>query len=575
MMKGGSKQEITVTFAPTEAKVTITSAVFTFQEGSRSAKKVLKMSGIGKYPFVEISTDKIDFESLTVGTTTSQNVTFRNYSQVRALYTISLINDDGKDKSIVLNKYKGVIEPAGSDTITATFLPTIVGQCTNTQFRIDVAGGNELKLTCKGESNGIDVLLSSKSIQFGEVQMESATNRLLNIMNQSDQPTTFQIFNDRSNIFSFSKTEGTIQPHSQCRIIIEFYPQQTKSYYERVFCVVRNHQVLCVDLMGTCYDVLTKPMPLMQRHVDIYRHKVIMGIHNRLRKDKMGDLPLPDLDLGGSQRTGKGDEITGTIEERDVEDKISMTNLSAADLEMNQEIPIDDPSQVVLHKEMLIDITAKGRDVLISADFLDFNFAESGRFSESKSLTVFNNFPFPVDVDWALLKVMNTTTGQWVKNPFRVRPAEAKIEANSQMGFSVDFAPFEPDQYFFQQAQCFVTLNNGALSKNKRLIAQEEQKQAKQQRAMGGSLTKTKTLLGSMKRNKYEGAVNEDIDPPLCLNLRFVGHSFPPGSQPFIPMIKLNPSSQLIFPSCGPNESVYQTIQLVNTSDTPAYYKIQ
>jgi hypothetical protein len=138
---------------------------------------------------------------------------------------------------------------------------------------------------------------------------------------------------------------------------------------------------------------------------------------------------------------------------------------------------------------------------------------------------------------------MNTTTGQWVHNPFRVRPAEAKIEANSQMSFTVDFAPFEPDQYFFQQAQCFATLNNGALSKNKRLIAQEEQKQAKQQRAMGGSLTKAKTLLGSMKRSKFEEAVNEDIDPPLCMNFRFVGHSFPPGSQPFIPMIQMNPSS--------------------------------
>jgi hypothetical protein len=123
---------------------------------------------------------------------------------------------------------------------------------------------------------------------------------------------------------------------------------------------------------------------------------------------------------------------------------------------------------------MLIDITTEGRDVRVSADFLDFNFAESGRFSESKSLTVFNKFPFSIDVNWALLKVMNTTTNQWVNNPFRVRPAEAKIEANSQMNFTVDFAPFEPDQYFFQQAQCFVTINNGAHSKNKRLIAQEQ-----------------------------------------------------------------------------------------------------
>jgi hypothetical protein len=44
------------------------------------------------------------------------------------------------------------------------------------------------------------------------------------------------------------------------------------------------------------------------------------------------------------------------------------------------------------------------------------------------------------------------------------------------------------------------------------------------------SMSKNKTLLGSMKRNKFEDAMNEDIDPPVCMNVRLVGHSFPPGS---------------------------------------------
>jgi hypothetical protein len=87
-------------------------------------------------------------------------------------------------------------------------------------------------------------------------------------------------------------------------------------------------------------------------------------------------------------------------------------------------------------------------------------------------------------------------------------------------------------------------------------------------------MSKTKTLLGSMKKSKYEDAINEDIDPPICMNVRLVGHSFPPGSQPFIPMVKLSPQNNVTFPSCGPNESVYQTIQISNTSDTPVYYKI-
>lgn len=77
-----------------------------------------------------------------------------------------------------------------------------------------------------------------------------------------------------------------------------------------------------------------------------------------------------------------------------------------------------------------------------------------------------------------------------------------------------------------------------------------------------------------MKKTKFEEALNEDLDPPSVLNLRLVGHSFPPGSQPFIPMIKISPSNKVVFPSAAPKESVYQTVQIVNTSDTPVYFKI-
>ena len=63
-------------------------------------------------------------------------------------------------------------------------------------------------------------------------------------------------------------------------------------------------------------------------------------------------------------------------------------NLSSMDLEMNQEIPIDDPSQVVLHKEMFLDVTSEDREIRLNADFLDFNFTHVGRISDSRQLTM-------------------------------------------------------------------------------------------------------------------------------------------------------------------------------------------
>jgi len=73
-----------------------------------------------------------------------------------------------------------------------------------------------------------------------------------------------------------------------------------------------------------------------------------MGVHNRLRRDK------------------NGDPVESAVSAHQVEDA-SAASFSAMDhLEINQEIPIDDPSQVVLHKEMFIDIRAASRELRVS-----------------------------------------------------------------------------------------------------------------------------------------------------------------------------------------------------------------
>lgn len=82
----------------------------------------------------------------------------------------------------------------------------------------------------------------------------------------------------------------------------------------------------------------------------------------------------------------------------------------------------------------------------------------------------------------------------------------------------------------------------------------------------------TKTLLGTMKQSKYVDFTQEDVDPPQCMSVRLCGNSFAPGSQPFIPMIKLS-ANKIAFKPCCPHESVYQTVMLTNTSDTPVLYK--
>ena len=62
---------------PEEAKVVIASVVFKFSEGEEKSK-VLKLSAIGKYPFLTINAERIDFETLLIGKVTEKEILVKN-----------------------------------------------------------------------------------------------------------------------------------------------------------------------------------------------------------------------------------------------------------------------------------------------------------------------------------------------------------------------------------------------------------------------------------------------------------------------------------------------------------------
>lgn len=110
---------------------------------------------------------------------------------------------------------------------------------------------------------------------------------------------------------------------------------------------------------------------------------------------------------------------------------------------------------------MLQSNTSPLRDLKFSSEYIDFGFTNHSSLSEDRQITLHNKYPFPVRVDWTLLPVVDKKTGIECRNPFNVKPAQVEISANTNYVFNVDFAPFEPDGYFFQMAQCFVNLMNG------------------------------------------------------------------------------------------------------------------
>ena len=139
-------------------------------------------------------------------------------------FAVDKVSDDGKDPSIKVDHKSGNLGPGQIIKITVSYTPEISGIHSFANFKVSAFGGNEIRFSCKGLAEGYDVNLSVQTIHFGEVQVDANTNRLLNVVNSSDLATAYQFITDKSNVFSFSQSEGTVKRNSSSRIIITFTP---------------------------------------------------------------------------------------------------------------------------------------------------------------------------------------------------------------------------------------------------------------------------------------------------------------------------------------------------------------
>ena len=129
----------------------------------------------------------------------------------------------------------------------------------------------------QGSARRFNVHFSTNSINFGEIKLEHSCTKVLTITNESDLETDFEFYTDSGNIFGFNDIRGRIGGNSYRKVVIEFRPRNTIAYYQRVYCLVRHHVLFYVDLIGTCYDLLIRPVPLLQTHVDSFRRRVVEG----------------------------------------------------------------------------------------------------------------------------------------------------------------------------------------------------------------------------------------------------------------------------------------------------------
>lgn len=162
-------------------------------------------------------------------------------------------------------------------------------------FEIIVVGGNTLKFHCTAFCMSLCMEISTKNVNFQSKEVNSSSTKYIKLFNNSEIQTQFNFYYfNNFGPFYFDKIEGTLDAKSSVRVNISFKPKETGIFYDRVFCMIKNHMILAIDIMGSSHDLLNKPKILDKKIIDVFRYKMLNGYFTS-RAKKLPELKITNF----------------------------------------------------------------------------------------------------------------------------------------------------------------------------------------------------------------------------------------------------------------------------------------
>ena len=323
------KQEIKIKITPESAIVLVANAKITLDD---KVSKIMKISSISKYPYLTINKSSLDFGVIQIGKYTVQELVITNTESVPARFVISKHSEQpGKHPEVFyLSATKGEIPPYSAFLLKIKYLTFFPGINSFETYTLKTIGGNVLRFSCSGSCLSLSTYLNAKCVNFKSVPLGGQMTKLIRVYNDSDQETDYQIFHNNDGAFKINKTEGTIKAHTNMRINITFRPYETITYYERVFCLIKNHMLISLDLYGSCHDLLNKSPLIEQKFIDIFRYKILNGLYF-------------NKSIGNENDNEYLEKITRSL--------VTKTNSNVS------ELSLESTNQIQLHKELFWETT--------------------------------------------------------------------------------------------------------------------------------------------------------------------------------------------------------------------------
>ena len=508
---------IEVTFIPKDASVFVAQCVCTVA-GDRS--HTIKIGGIGKYPFLTCSSERIDCGAVLTSNTLTKHFKLRNTSLVFARFELVRVDND-VEPSFVFHPTSGIIPPDGELDVGVQFRPKVTGTFTCDHYEVRTPGGNTVPIECSGEAVGPELVLSKEVINFNDVIIQlprQSSSRIFEIHNKSEIPVPFQLHSIEPNgLFTLEPAHGVVPPNLSAHVTFTFSPPEPGNYYRRVYVLFHNAAPKAVDLIGSGYTEKRRPMPIAPRFVAEYLHRELRNQH-RLTPDELqakADLRRMAM-ASGAVADDDGELFDPTVSE--------MSTM------------VTDPrSEVALMRGLFRGACWRQGAVYFEEDRVAFGEGSRIKISEARTVRLVNRTNGKLTVQWVVPNgYVNGGPKDLKAAVFAVTPAQCDVGPNSTAEFAVQFRPQSDQQYYVQSLECYC----------------------------------------SFKSMRTFRLVTEDsFALPWCLSLTASGYTFAAGAEQFIPRGILS-HSLLTFPAVHCGDASFQTISIRNDNDTPMLFEV-
>jgi hypothetical protein len=434
-MQPGHSVKINVAFHPLEASVYVGTLVCTAGEKSR----VMKLSGIGKLPFLSASTLHADFGSVYVGQQETREVILKNLSMVRATMSASQLSHTMSDEFFEFTPKSAVIPPDSSIKIKMRYSPRSSDAFSSTRIGVECPAGNKLTITASGSSVGPTLELSAPAVNFGSCPIYERHQHVVNLSNPNTVAVAYHVQAEKFGMFEFQNERGVLPPLSSTFITVAFCPELPLNYYRRVFVLVQNGAPLALDLVGTGFDDKTRPFPFNPRHVT----------QSRAMRRTAAAPPLDPLAVSGQHSESRLSDLPlGPAQSDEIERQVTSASVWS---------------------EYFEDVCERcqGRDVTISESETMFGATSRMRAGDQRVVHIFNHTSTKMSATWV---VPSAGFGEDAPANYKVFPEAADIGPKSSSSFRIALRPAKDETYAAYELECLVYPKT---QRNFRLVSDE------------------------------------------------------------------------------------------------------